>query len=205
MEVIVPESIKDITLEQYQKLTKLVAREDLTESEFKKRLISVFTNIKYNDTGKVSKRDFDKLVEAINTAINTDCEFQNTFELNGVTYGFIPNLDNVSGDEWFDAMLYPMEEDDKLHKAMAVLFREVRKKKDMFGNYRIKPYNGTTERSELFKQMPMHIVNGARGFFLTLLDELQAHTLKSTRAAQAREAKQQTTLKNGDGMQHSTT
>ena len=75
MQVIIPENISEITLEQFQKFTKLIEREELSEIEIQKRIISIFTNIKYNNTDKISKIDFDGLVDSINKAMSTENAF----------------------------------------------------------------------------------------------------------------------------------
>ena len=55
----------------------------------------------------------------------------------------IPNFDKITGGEFLDLSEYE-NDDENLHKLMAVLYREV-DKEDAFGNYSIKPYNGTEE------------------------------------------------------------
>ena len=97
-----------------------------------------------------------------------------------------------------DLQLYPLNKTETLHKLMAILFRPITKK-DSFGNYKIESYNGTNERAELFKYMPMNVVNGAIIFFLTLQKQLLAHIQKSTIAEQQKEVKQMITLLNGVG------
>jgi len=132
--------------------------------------------------------------------MSTETPFKNTFKLNKVDYGFIPNLDNITAKEWMDLQLYPLNKTETLHKLMAILFRPITKK-DSFGNYKIESYNGTNERAELFKYMPMNVVNGAIIFFLTLQKQLLAHIQKSTIVEQQKEVKQMITFLNGVGTQ----
>ena len=106
------------------------------------------------------------LVKDIVKALNTEVEFSNMFTLNGIEYGFIPNLDSITHGEWVDLIEYEGNI-DTMNKLMAVLFRPVTKK-DKLGNYSIEPYNGTKERADAFKVMPLNIVNGALVFFLNL-------------------------------------
>ncbi len=58
--------------------------------------------------------------------------------------------------------------------ASATHYRPI-KNKDKFGNYKIQEYNGTGGHLEYINKLPMSIVNGCLGFFLTLADELEAH------------------------------
>lgn len=202
MIVTVPENIEDITLQQFQKYHALNQREGIKDVEYNKRCISIFTGLKYRELGNIKNTDYEMLVKDIVKALDTDVEFSNMFTLNGIEYGFIPNLDSITQGEWVDLVEY-QSDINTMHKLMAVLFRPVTKK-DKLGNYSIEPYNGTKERAELFKGMPLNIVNGALVFFLNLSKELKEAIQKSTRAELAKVAKQQTTLKNGDGTRLST-
>ena len=71
MKLKLPENIEDITLDQYQKYTVLVGREDLDEISFNKRLISIFTDLKFRDIEKVAYKDYELIVAQITLALNT--------------------------------------------------------------------------------------------------------------------------------------
>ena len=163
MKVTIPENLKDITLEQFQKYDALNKRENISDLEYNKRCISIFTNLPYRDITNIKNTDYEGLLLDIAKALQTPTPFQNRFTLNDIEYGFNPNLDNVVQGEWVDMGEYQTEVKD-YNKLMAILFRKVTKI-DKFGNYDIEPYEGTKDRSEVFKDMPMNIVNGALGFF----------------------------------------
>ena len=179
LKIQLPENIADITLEQAQKLEVLNAkREDLNELSFIKRYIAIFTELKYRDLDNIDMNDFDGIHAQITEALNTEVPFHNRFVLNGVEYGFVPNLNDITTGEYIDLSTYGNSM-ETLHKTMAVLFRPVTK--DMaFGSYEIEPYNGTKDRAEVMKQAPMHIVLGMLVFFCDLSRELKNHILKST-------------------------
>ena len=201
MKVILPENIKDITLEQFQRYTLLLEREDLDAYQFNKRKIEIFTGIRYHDLEFVSSKDFDDLLIQIDKALNADVPFTDRFKLGGVEFGFIPNFDKITSKEFVDLSLYPLTDISTYNKLMAILFRPV-KDTDTFGNYNLKTYNGTEEYAELMKQTPMNIVNGALVFFLNLSRELQASTQKYMEKELKKALRHQTTLVSGDGMQH---
>ena len=186
MEVIIPENIAEITLEQYQKFTLLNNREDLSEQEYNKRVISIFTNIKYNQADKIPLKDFEFLIIKILEAINKDVEFSNTFFIDDIEFGFIPNLDDITAKEFFDLNLYPLDKIENYHKLIAILFRPITKR-DSFGNYKIESYNGTAKYCDKMKYTPMSIVNGALVFFSSLANELINHTQRFTEAQQVKE------------------
>ncbi len=200
-----PENIEEITLEQYQRFDKLTKREDLNDMSFAKRLIEIFTELKYRDIGNVSDKDNKFMVEQITKALSKDVPFKSRFTMDGIEYGFIPNLDEATSNE-LDALSTGefvdgsnhIGEVENYHKLMAVLFRPITSK-DSFGNYKIEDYNGTSKYANRMKRVPMNIMLGALGFFFHLSRELRIHFLKSTKEVQAKVDVLQDTLINGDG------
>ena len=199
MKIIIPESLNDITLAQFQKYDVLTKRDDLDVYNFNKRKIEIFTGVKANDVDTFKQVDLEDILKTIDTALNQTVEFRPTFKINDVEFGFIPNLDDITGGEFSDLSLHGMEV-ETLNNVMAVLFRPIAKK-DSFGNYSIIPYQGTKLYADVMKHMPMSIVNGALVFFSNLANELLIYTQKFTMEEQARENQQVTTLKSGDGTQ----
>ena len=91
----------------------------------------------------------------------------NTFKIDGIEYGFIPNLDEMSFGEYIDLDTF-IGDWDNIEKAMGVLYRPVEMRK---GNrYHIKEYEaGETEH---LKAMPLDAVLGSILFFYHLVNEL---------------------------------
>ena len=197
VKVTLPENNSDITLLQFQKYEKLTKKKGLTSNEFSKRAVSIFSNLKYNDLQGVKLSDFTDIVEQITKALNTEIEFKNRFNLEGVEYGFIPNLNDITTAEYVDLVEYDTKP-ETLNKVMAILFRRI-EAEDVFGNYSIINYTGTKETSQIMLQMPMNIVNGALVFFSNLSKELRIAIQKSTQKEIRRVQKLQDTLKNGAG------
>jgi len=87
--------------------------------------------------------------------------------IEGVKYGFHPNLSNITTGEFADLDTFCKDLNKNLHYVMAVLYRPVTV--DKSGKYDIEAYKGTEERAELFKKrLPANVVNGAMVFFWTL-------------------------------------
>ena len=201
MKVVLPEHIGDIKLFQFQDYDKLLKRE-LENIEFNKRKICCFTDLKYHDLKNVRNKDFEDILNQIDTALNTEYTFVNRFELNGINFGFIPNFDKITQGEYVDLGIYKADEIETYHNLMAILFREI-KETDRYGNYQIESYKASEEYVELMKQMPLSIVNGALVFFCNLGNDLLNNSLKYTSKKETQKDKQQaTTSKNGDGIQH---
>ena len=193
-----PEDISEITLDQYQRFELLSKRTDLDDLGINKRIINIFTGLKYKQIDNIPYKDYEGIIEQITKALKQSAPFQNRFKIQDVEFGFIPNLDDMTTSEFVDLSNHGLDIEN-YHKIMAVLFRPV-SGKDKFGNYKIVNYEGTKEYSDVMKRMTMDVVLGALGFFYHLANELRTHTQRYTKAGLVREGKQATILKNGDGM-----
>ena len=183
LKISLPESIADITLEQYQKFTILQDKADtLSEQGMAERVISLFTGIRKQDVKNIVVSDFELIMNQITEACNTSSKFQQRFKLNGIEYGLIPNLNDITQGEYIDLTTLGSDMDE-MHKVMAILFRPVTKT-DSFGNYSIEAYGDITDRSNEMLNCPMHIVNGSLLFFLTLSKDSKSSILKYTQEAE---------------------
>jgi len=198
MKIILPESINDITLFQFQQYDELLKREDLDEYNFNKRKIQIFTGIERNRIDLVSSVDYKMMLTQIDLALNQTVEFKPTFFIKDVEFGFIPNFDNITQGEFIDISTHGTSV-ESMHKLMAVLFRPI-KNKDVLGNYEIIKYKGTKQYSDIMKHMPLSIVNGSLVFFSSLANELISYTQKYMIQEPAREKQQTIIFKNGGGM-----
>ena len=197
MEIILPENIEDVTLGTFQKYAELLKREDLSELEFNKRKIHIFTGIPQRKISKVKQSDYKGILEQIDIALNTDSPFKNTFTLKDITFGFNPNLDTMTTGEFADLSKYGTDIEN-LHLVMAILYRPITE--EVGKSYTIESYKGTKEHAETMREIPLNIANGVLGFFCSLAKGLRLHTQRFTREELLRAAKHQTTSKNGIGM-----
>ena len=200
VKISIPETIEDITLEQFQTLVAL--DDDINERDLDIEKVKIFIGLTDEQIDSISESDFKDLVLAIDEALNKPSEFQQRFKMNGVEFGFHPNLDKMLTGEYVDLMNYNSEP-ETLHKLMAILFRPITTK-DLSGNYKIAKYEGSETWCEIMKQTPLHIVNGALIFFLNLSKELRISIQKySTDQELVKGNKHQIFGLNGDGMQPS--
>ena len=176
IKISLPEDISDITLEQSQKYLAIIKRDDIDLNAKTKRIITLFTGLKRREVELIDISDYDSIVNQINKALDSDVEFKHRFTLNGVEYGFVPKLDEITAGEYIDLSSYSNSPDD-LNKILAILFRPVILS-DAFGNYEIESYTANSEYADIMTQAPMNIVNGMLVFFCLLSSELQIHTLK---------------------------
>ncbi len=161
-EIEIPESLEDITLDQYQRFQAI---DEPTNED----LLSIFLNIPKAQINYIKAKEVDRLIAHLNNILQEKQSHVLRFQLMGVEFGFIPRLDDISYGENNDITAY-IGNWKEIHKAMAVLYRPViQRKKD---KYLIVDYNGSAEYGELMKQMPLSIVFGSIVFFYNLTSEL---------------------------------
>ena len=162
IEVSIPSTLKEVQLKDYQDFL-------LIENPSNDDLLKCILNINTKELGKIKDKDVDYLTNHINKLFEQEHKFIPTFNLNGVAYGFIPNLDDITYGENKDVTSY-INEWGNMHKAMAVLFRPLKQKQGH--KYLIEEYEGSHKYSEVMKQMPLSVVLGAMVFFYNLTNEL---------------------------------
>lgn len=121
------------------------------------------------------------------------------FTLDGVDYGFINNMTNLTLGEYVD--LESRAETgfyDGMAGVLAILYRPVVTK--TMNQYTIEPYNDDPDRREAMEECPMDVALGAMLFFWSTAKTLSLATLQSL----AREDQAQLE-KSGDGTESSTT
>ena len=162
IEVNIPENLNDITLGQYQEFLKI---EEPTEED----ILKVFLGLDLKGLGKIKAADVDKYAAHITSLFEQDQQHVLKFDLKGVQFGFMPNLDEITYGENKDVTAY-LNDWQTMHKAMAVLYRPITQK--LGARYLIEDYEGSHRHSEAMKDMPLGIVMGAMVFFYNLTNAL---------------------------------
>jgi hypothetical protein len=169
VDINVPESLNEITLQQFQKYIKLIT--DNEPSEFvNQKTIEIFCNIKISDVAKISFQSYNEILEHLNSLFNVNHKLIPIFQINGLEFGFEPNLENIKTGAYIDAETY-LQNPDTLHKAMAVLYRPIKSKRKNL--YTIEDYEGADVFADVMKYAPLDVVLGMQVFFYNLLNELQ--------------------------------
>ena len=162
VEINVPDSLREIRLEQYQKFVKLYDGE-VTEEFMALKMLEIFCGVKLSDAYNLRYKDVDGVVQILTETLNDKPQLVKTFFMDGVEYGFIPNLDDMSFGEYIDLDTY-LGDWQNIHKAMAVLYRPIKSK---YGErYNIVDYQIID--AEVMRKMPMDAVLGAVLFFYRL-------------------------------------
>jgi len=167
----IPTSLNDITLNQYQQWLKIADKKEI-DNFLQQKLIEIFCNIPLKTVTAIKATDADVIVNDILKLFKEESPFKDRFTLNGVEYGFIPDLNNMTLGEYVD-LDNLLSEWEQMHIAMNVLFRPITFKKK--NKYLIQEYEAKENAN--MKEMPLDVVFGAMTFFLTLNEELRKSIL----------------------------
>jgi len=172
LQITIPTSLSEITLEQYQKFLSIA--KDNPESEFlQHKMVEIFCGVDLKNIAKISYKDVNEITTNLSNLFNQKYDLKRTFKLGNTEFGFITNLDEITLGEYTDLDKY-ISNWDMMNNAMAVLYRPVTKK--LKDKYQIEEYNGSYTYCDAMKYMPVDVVLGAVVFFYNLGNEL----LKST-------------------------
>lgn len=168
MKVSVPTHINDITLLQFQKYSK-INTEDQDEEFLIHKTIEIFCNVDIRVVSQFPIKDAKEIVEDIHAVLDQTVKFTDRFTLEGVEYGFIPDLSAMSLGEYID-LEDGLKDTKEFHKAAAVMFRPVVKSfKEL---YTIDGYDASLERQALMLEAPIGIISSAVVFFYSIVNEL---------------------------------
>ena len=174
VDIYIPDELSDITLEQYQKFAKLNTEENQNTNFLLHKMVEIFCRLDLKDIARIKFNYVTQIVNDLNNIFNTKTKLIPTFKMKGVEYGMIPKLDDITLGEYID-LDNNISDWDTMHKAMAVLYRPIKLKKDH--RYQIEEYTGD-ENAGSFKDMPLDVVMGSLVFFWTISEELLQITLK---------------------------
>ena len=160
----IPTTLNEITLGQYQEYAKLA---DLSETDLQLKTIEIFCNVPELVVRNMKATDIVEICSIINGMFDTKHHLISMFKMNGVEYGFIPSLEDMSFGEYVDLDTF-IGDNDNLHRAVNVLYRPIERKSG--SRYTIKDYE--PNNSELAKDMPLDAVLGAVVFFYNLGKDL---------------------------------
>lgn len=168
IKISIPDSLNEITLDQFQRFDKLTKENE--PSEFvNQKTIEIFCNIQLKEIAKISYQSSKEILEHLNVLFEKKHKFVQSFDLFGVKYGFEPNIEEISTGAYIDAENY-LTDVQTLHKAMAVLYRPIiAKTKDL---YTIEPYESALKYEGIMKSAPLDVVFGMQVFFWDLGIEL---------------------------------
>lgn len=160
-------TLRDLTIEDYIKIVKIVDTFKDNDNKVREEFIKHF---------KLEKLDINELDETllnINEILKHKPNFIQRFELDGVKYGFIPNLDNITAGEWIDIENYQSSV-DYADRLVSILYRPIKRSLKFWKRdyYQIEEYKGTNDK---LRKAPLEVYLGAMVFFYHLGKTLLEH------------------------------
>lgn len=187
----VPSTLNEIPLKHYQDFLK--AQQGSTDQEFiAQKMIQIFCGIELSDVVKIKLTSLNELIVHFTNLFEQKTSFKQTFKIENVEFGFIPELEEITFGEYVDLEAH-LTSWDNYHKAMAVMYRPIttRNKKN---RYNIRDYDPNPDMQELMKFAPLDVCLGATVFFYNLGNDLFLATLNYLEKQIATNKEMSTTL-----------
>ena len=163
-------SWEDVTLEKWLKLIDVT---EGTKSDEAEETIAALSNIPKELIKELSLKDVAVIMSRISELQREpDSSLKRIIEIDGLQYGFHPNLDDITLGEYADIETFIKNGiEDNLPEIMAVLYRPIKEKKNDI--YIVDAYDGNISiRAEEMKKMSADEVQGALVFFWLFGKEL---------------------------------
>jgi hypothetical protein len=191
VKVRIPTNWNDVTLETYLKYKKTLDlyKNDDDEDEVdvvNKSIIialDILCGVAPAFASQMPVEILSHVMESLNSFMNeSKFDLQRIITIDGVEYGFEPNLSNMSYGAYLDISKYDkITIDNNWTKIMSILYRPIVSKSGKL--YEIKEYTAMEDHS-VFLKTTMDINFGCISFFLHLSRDLALYTLKSLREGQ---------------------
>lgn len=170
MKILIPTSLEDVTIEQFIKYNRITKLEEVDDEVIMVSVIANFCDLSVEDVLKIPIKDMKEIAQQIVDVLNTDPKDIQIYK----DLGRIPNFDNISAGEYIDLDKY-FTDPENYHRAMAVLYRPIKKK--LGSKYILEDYKGSDDTCESMLKLPLELLLSSMVFFSNLNSEL----LKATR------------------------
>lgn len=178
VQIKVPTDWSAVTLREYLALKKDM---DAYQDEPEAVIACMFHHLCQFPVEYVQKLDLETYNAIVNDLTSfiqkIELPLQREINVEGVDYGFEPNLSTMAYGAYVDISKYKtMEINEDWAEIMSILYRPIVKRSGQF--YDIQPYSGYLDK-ETFLDVTMDVHFGAIFFFKTLLNVLLNTTLNS--------------------------
>jgi hypothetical protein len=175
----IPEGMHDISIAKYRQLQ--TAMESQT-SDINKVCVAVacLCDVEEWVVKGMSQKAFEEVRNDLEWAMNPRDKWPliPTTYIEGVEYGIIPDLTDISVGEFadLDKLVQDGKTFDNLEKVMSILYRPITDRwKDY---YDIEPYNPKPKHAEIMKSMTMDVALGAVVFFWRIAEMLAKDSVR---------------------------
>jgi len=135
--------------------------------------IQAITGLKRDDIRKIDVTQIEKIVTAYAEGLKNDEKvFKQFIEIDGVKFGFHPNLKSMTFGEWLDLSELSKNFPHQLPELMCILYRPVTAEINL--QYKIEDYDSDVhlKYAPQMRQLNLANVNAALLFFSTLRNDL---------------------------------
>lgn len=176
--ITVPKDYSAITLKQYLQFQEELQNYKDDPEAIETILLHYICGVPAEYVSKIDSETFGKIRMDLKSFMNnTDYPLQRFVTIEGIEYGFEPNLSKMSYGAYLDIAKYDTITIDKnWGKIMDILYRPVTNKTGAL--YEIKSYDGNINEDR-WLSVGMHIHFGTLFFFSGLLSDLVNSTQKS--------------------------
>jgi hypothetical protein len=139
--------------------------------------IQAITGLKRDDIRKIDVTQIEKIVTAYANGLKNDEKvFKQFIEIDGIKFGFHPNLKSMTFGEWLDLSELSKNFPHQLPELMCILYRPVTAEINL--QYKIEEYDSDVHLKYATQMRKMNLanVNAALLFFSTLRNDLVNNT-----------------------------
>jgi len=139
--------------------------------------IQAITGLKRDDIRKIDMATIEKIVSAYANGLKNDEKvFKQFIEIDGIKFGFHPNLKSMTFGEWLDLSELSKNFPHQLPELMCILYRPVTA--EINQQYKIEEYDSDVhlKYAPQMRKMNLANVNAALLFFSTLRNDLVNNT-----------------------------
>jgi hypothetical protein len=139
--------------------------------------IQAITGLKRDDIRKIDVTQIEKIVTAYANGLKNDEKvFKQFIEIDGIKFGFHPNLKSMTFGEWLDLSELSKNFPHQLPELMCILYRPVTAEINM--QYKIEEYDSDVhlKYAPQMRKLNLANVNAALLFFSTLRNDLVNNT-----------------------------
>jgi hypothetical protein len=139
--------------------------------------IQAITGLKRDDIRKIDMATIEKIVSAYANGLKNDEKvFKQFIEIDGIKFGFHPNLKSMTFGEWLDLSELSKNFPHQLPELMCILYRPVTA--EINQQYKIEEYDSDVhlKYAPQMRKLNLANVNAALLFFSTLRNDLVSNT-----------------------------
>jgi len=126
LRVEVPESLSQITLEQYQRFFKIQMNND-DERFLQVKMVEIFCEVPADKVLNMKLSDVNAICNMLNDLFDEKPELVRKTKIGEKEYGFVPNLEDISLGEYID-LDTNIGDWENMHLTMNVLYRPIKHK-----------------------------------------------------------------------------